>query len=355
MSSINLDHLTRIAEMANVLFPTTFDYRKTLPQACEADGLHYLDGVVLWAPGSGEDAFNQAVTSVLLSLPDTYIEIYISSRFNKVSVKNRIEACLSVLEDDVDYFDRTKVAVVGGSHEERLDILGRRLRLPHLRPNHVVVYGSDGTCREVLQQVDPLTPRTVYGSKTSLGLLYDPTPELLAKHFKDAVVGGGAGCLNTTTLYTTPLEDRGVVYQLFRAVKDACGVVTDPRVVDDLRLEFVRNGTSFTSVDEEDGSLIFRNRDYACDPTFGIGEGTLVIVEDQEPLQALRSEWGERGRLLSTVALDDYYNRPYDVEVLSSLGVSRFCRAGMSQYPDHNWKHDGGDVFPFLFKKVRGQ
>lgn len=340
MLSLDRKRLLEVAELSNDLLGSSVDYYEAMKGSFpdESVDMRSLDQVVLWCPGNGTAAIQESIYTALAYLPKR-VYVFLSSR----TPESVVVAC-ALLQREL---PETKISVVRGSREERLEYLSFIEKA--YGSDHAIIYGSDEVCREVANQLEATTPRTIHGSKTSVSIVDSRKPTDLESALFDAVAAGGDGCLNTSVIYTNSVD--GVV-DLYHNLLDLLGSDgPTERRCDELRLS-LSDSVDVLYADKKYGGLVIRTRQSTEDvPKTGVGGGTVVVVATDDPYQTFSEEWFGYEHMLSSASVSSLSGD--NIETLFGRGVTRVTELGKSQSPTHNWKHDGGDFLPPLYRKAR--
>ena len=291
-----------------------------------------LKRVALWCPGNGDTSVIDAICLTLLTFPEE-LYVFFSSNTDVDDFERKVEG----LGRDLPGIHLLSVV---GTHEERLKALSDN------PPDHIIVYGSDQVCRTVLGHVDPLTPRTVYGSKTSVLVHNDNTDstKLAELVYLDVTQGGGNGCLNPSILYMR--GDQATEEFLEKLQSFYPSEVVERKFLS----EAFKRGAEDLLLTSPRGHIIVR-RPIESTPephTSGIGGGTLMVVNcgREDPVDVMLQEWSQSSQYLSSIGC-----RRTDPRFYKS-GATRIVRFGRMQEPTFRWTHDGVPLVPQTYKLI---
>lgn len=332
MSRIRIEDVYGLAKTLNKRIKT-MDYEKAVRTYLD-DGVekYSLDHVGVWCPGNGEASTYDAIALTLLTAPKK-LTVFVSENADYYSLEEIFQSSLS--ESNIE----TRLNLVTGDRQTRIG------RLKELSFDFMIVYGSDSTCRRVLSEIDVLTPRMVYGSKTSISIhnTDESIEGYIEDFFKDATDGGGVGCLNTSILYVNrDSYEREAFFEKYEELLE----VKEPSTT--FLAHAYKEGADVLSV-SRGGFVVEREEQEVVQgdfPSAGVGRGTLMVVPTSDPVEAFISEWTGYEKYLSSCTMTEVDKRVYD------LGVSRITDPSKAQHPTHNWKHDGMNPVPNTYRVV---
>lgn len=268
---------------------------------------------MLWLANNGVETQVESMVWAAMSLARV-LDVYVS--------ENSPE--LEQAAHDIRTVYGTEVTIFSGSRESRLNELDDR----GLKYDFAIAYGSDQTCRSVLNRLPADIRRVAYGSKTSVAVLPDTFEDIEALA-EDVYSYDGTGCLNVSAVYV--VGQKGDAMRIAEELQEYSGKFTTPRTRMMARINFDCPKT------ERVGPFtrLRKTTQESPEDKLGIGNGTVAVVYGTFP--EILEELGVLGQYLSTAVVEDELLL-YD---LVRCGVTRFAKPGHSQKPSGAWMHDG--------------